>query len=96
MYKTNTIFRTITAILAIQDIILGSVSNVLCLSALVKFLTAIGVIINTEYLNMVMYKAALTNEDSENHMLLQTFKLFVKPFLTSSIEVNTSTRPNRQ
>lgn len=74
----------------------GSVPNVLCFSALMKFLTAIGVMINTEYLNMVTYKTASANEDSENRMLLQTFKLFVQPFLTSLKEMNTPTRPNRQ
>ena len=74
----------------------GSVPNVLCFTALMNFLTAIGVMINAEYLNMVIYKTASTSEDSENRMLLQTFRLFVQPFLTPLKEMNTPTRPNRQ
>ena len=61
-----------------------------------NFLTAIGVMINAEYLNMVIYKTASTSEDSENRMLLQTFRLFVQPFLTPLKEMNTPARPNRQ
>ena len=75
--KTSTIFGKIIVILAVEDIIFGSVSNVLCLSALMKFLTAIRVMINTGHLNMVICETVLTNEDSKNLMLLQTFKLFV-------------------
>ena len=73
-YKTSTIPSRIALVLAFQEIIFSLVSNALCLCALLKFLTTIGVTINTEHLNMVIYETASTNANSYNNMQFQTLK----------------------